>query len=102
MISPTTTFGTHELTQMTTKPARQINSTQNHPRCQPVPWEWGQGEIAMLKNWEEMTANEKLSVLRSEVDSLSRVTNGVVRRIEEIRSELKTIESMLEQKDGGA
>jgi hypothetical protein len=56
----------------------------------------------MLKNWEEMTANEKLSVLRSEVDSLSRVTNGVVRRIEEIRSELKTIESMLEQKDGGA
>jgi predicted Fe-S protein YdhL (DUF1289 family) len=50
----------------------------------------GQGEIAMLNNWEEMTANEKLSVLRSEVDSLSRVTNGVVRRIEEIRSELKS------------
>jgi prefoldin subunit 5 len=47
----------------------------------------------MSKHWEEMTASEKLSWLRSEVDSLNRVTESVARRIEEIRQELKAIES---------
>jgi prefoldin subunit 5 len=57
----------------------------------------------MPKNWEEMTTNEKLNQLRSEVDSLGRVTEGVRRRIEQIRSELKTIENMLNtRREGGA
>jgi prefoldin subunit 5 len=47
----------------------------------------------MPKDWEEMTASERLSSLRSEVDSLNRVTESVARRIEEIRNELKVIES---------
>jgi prefoldin subunit 5 len=60
------------------------------------------GEMAMPKNWEEMTANEKLNQLRSEVDSLGRVTEGVRRRIEQIRSDLETIENALSRREGGA
>jgi prefoldin subunit 5 len=61
------------------------------------------GEMAMPKNWEEMTTNEKLNQLRSEVDSLGRVVEGVRRRIEQIRSDLKTIENMLNtRKEDGA
>jgi len=57
----------------------------------------------MPKSWEEMTTDEKVSLLRSEVDSLGRVTEGVRRRIEQIRSELKTIENMLNtRREGGA
>jgi hypothetical protein len=61
------------------------------------------GEMAMPKNWEEMTTNEKLNQLRSEVDSLGRVPEGVRRRIEQIRIDLKTIENMLNtRKEDGA
>ena len=47
----------------------------------------------MPKSWEDMSIEEKLSQPQSEIHSLSRVTNGVVRRIEEIRSELKAIKT---------
>jgi prefoldin subunit 5 len=53
------------------------------------------GRIAMPKTWEEMSASEKLNSLRSEVDSLNRVTDSVARRIEEIRNELKAVESVV-------
>jgi peptidoglycan hydrolase CwlO-like protein len=49
----------------------------------------------MPKDWEQMSASEKLSSLRAEVDSLNRVTKSVARRIEEIRNELKAIESVV-------
>jgi hypothetical protein len=43
------------------------------------------------KSWEDISKEEKLAQLRSEIDSLAGVTNGVARRIEEIRNELKSI-----------
>ena len=46
-------------------------------------------------DWEQISASEKLSLLRSEVDSLSRVIETLARRIEEIRNEVKAIESVL-------
>jgi prefoldin subunit 5 len=46
-------------------------------------------------DWEQMSASEKLSSLRSEVDSLNRVIETLARRIEEIRNELKAIESVV-------
>jgi hypothetical protein len=49
----------------------------------------------MPKAWEEMSASEKLNSLRSEVDSLNRITDSVARRIEEIRNELKAVESVV-------
>jgi hypothetical protein len=51
----------------------------------------------MPKTWEDMSKEEKLAQLRSEVDSLARVTNGVARRIEEIRDELKSIEGIADR-----
>jgi hypothetical protein len=53
------------------------------------------GRIAMPKTWEDMSASEKLNSLRSEVDSLNRVAGSVARRIEEIRKELKAVESVV-------
>ena len=56
----------------------------------------------MPKAWEEMSASEKLNTLRPEVDSLNRVLDSVARRIEEIRNELKAIESVVSaQKEDG-
>jgi len=49
----------------------------------------------MSKGWEQLSASEKLNTLRSEIDSLNRVTNSVSRRIEEIKNQLKAIESMV-------
>ena len=49
----------------------------------------------MPKTWEQMSASEKLNSLRSEVDSLNRVTDSVAQRIEEIRNELKALESVV-------
>jgi hypothetical protein len=46
-------------------------------------------------SWEQTSASEKLSCLRSEVESLNRVTVSVAKRIEEIRNELKAIESVV-------
>jgi hypothetical protein len=54
--------------------------------------------IAMSKNWEDMTAKQRLSWLRSEVESLGRITDTVSRRIEEIRGELNAIESKLDER----
>jgi prefoldin subunit 5 len=49
----------------------------------------------MPKAWEQMSASEQLNSLRGEVDSLNRITGSVARRIEEIRNELKAIESVV-------
>jgi prefoldin subunit 5 len=54
------------------------------------------------KSWEDMSKEEKLAQLRSEIDSLARVTNGVARRIEEIRNELKSIESIADRERSGS
>lgn len=54
----------------------------------------------MPKSWEDMSKEEKLAQLRSEIDSL--VTNGVARRIEEIRNELKSIESIADRERSGS
>jgi hypothetical protein len=55
----------------------------------------------MSKTWEDMTAKQRLSWLRSEVESLGRVTDTVSRRIVEIRAELNAIESKLDERTLG-
>jgi hypothetical protein len=43
--------------------------------------------------WEQMSASERLTTLRSELIALSRVTDLVARRIEAIRTQLNAIEN---------
>ena len=49
----------------------------------------------MPKAWEKMSFSEKLNTFRSEADSLKRVISSVARRIEQIETELKALESVV-------
>ena len=55
----------------------------------------------MLNRWEEMTAHQKLSTLRSEIESLGRVVDSVAGRIDKLKGELRIIQNQLDQSAGG-
>ena len=54
----------------------------------------------MSNRWEEMTAHQKLSTLRSEIESLGRVVDSVAGRIDKLKGELRIIQSQLDQSAG--
>jgi peptidoglycan hydrolase CwlO-like protein len=54
----------------------------------------------MSNRWEEMTAHQKLSTLRSEIESLGRVVDSVAGRIDKLKGELRIIQSQLGQSAG--
>jgi uncharacterized coiled-coil protein SlyX len=54
----------------------------------------------MSHRWEEMTAHQKLSTLRSEIESLGRVVDSVAGRIDKLKGELRIIQSQLDQSAG--
>ena len=54
----------------------------------------------MLNRWEEMTAHQKLSTLRSEIESLGRVVDLVAGRIDKLKGELRIIQSSSAKRRG--